>query len=247
MGICAIIPARLDSTRLPRKVMADINGWPMLWHVWQRVKQSQMIERVVVATDAEEVLQLVRSWGGEAQLTSSSCHSGSERVASLVRDIDAEFIINVQADEPLLDPLLLDDLVQSWLTLRCEIVTPVYQILDPNDLFNSSVVKVARSYRGRALYFSRQPIPFVRDLPPDRWLEAGQFWGHVGVYGYRRDVLESYPSLPPSLLEQSEKLEQLRFMEAGYEIYTVETTYHPIAVDTWEDLERVRGVLSQED
>jgi 3-deoxy-manno-octulosonate cytidylyltransferase (CMP-KDO synthetase) len=218
----------------------------MLWHVWQRAQQSRLIGQGIVATDAEEIMPMVRGWGGEARLTSPACQSGSERIASLVSTIGAEFIINVQGDEPLLDPILLDDLVQAWLALRCDIVTPVYRILDPNDLFNPSVVKVVRNQQGRALYFSRQSIPFVRDLPPDRWLEAGPVWGHVGVYGFQRAVLESYASLPLSLLERSEKLEQLRFMEAGYEIYTVETNYRPIAVDTWEDLERVRGVFSQE-
>ncbi|WP_322805984.1 3-deoxy-manno-octulosonate cytidylyltransferase [Thermanaerothrix sp.] len=246
MDICAVIPARLESKRLPRKVLADIRGQPMLWHVWQRARQSRLVGQVIVATDAEEILHMVRGWGGEARLTSPACQSGSERIASLVSTIEAEFIINVQGDEPLLDPILLDELVQTWLTLKCDIVTPVYRILDLSDLFNPSVVKVVRNQQGRALYFSRQSIPYVRDLPTDRWLEAGPFWGHVGVYGFQRAVLESYASLPLSLLEQSEKLEQLRFMEAGYEIYTVETNYRPIAVDTWEDLERVRGVFSQE-
>lgn len=246
MSICAVIPARLNSKRLPQKVLATIEGQPMLWHVWQRVIQCNLIDQVIVATDAEEVLQVVRGWGGEARMTSSECQSGSERVASLIKEFESELIINVQGDEPLLDTHLLEALILTWRSLRCDIITPVFRLQRAAELWNPSIVKVARSHQGRALYFSRHPIPFVRDLPAERWLEAGPFWGHVGVYGFRRDVLEAYSSLPVSQLEQAEKLEQLRFLEAGYEIFTVETTYHPFAVDTPEDLERVRQIFAEE-
>lgn len=246
MNIWAVIPARLNSKRLPRKVLVTIDGRPMLWHVWQRVSQCGLIDRVIVATDSEEVLQAVRGWGGEARLTSSECQSGSERIASLAKELEAEFVINVQGDEPLLEAHLLEALILAWLPHRYDIITPVYRLRDTNELWNPSVVKVARTHQGRALYFSRHPIPFVRDLPAERWLEAGPFWGHVGVYGFRHDILEAYGALPVSYLEQTERLEQLRFMEAGYEIFTVETAYHPLAVDTLEDLERVRQIFAEE-
>jgi len=246
MSVCAVIPARLDSKRLPRKVLAELNDKPMLWHVWNRVSQAHQVDRVIVATDSEEVLEVVRGWGGEAMLTSSNCQSGSERVASLVPQLEADFILNVQGDEPLIDPDLLDALVSQWKTLPVDILTPIYQLHNMELLWDPNVVKVARAHNGRALYFSRHPIPYVRDLPIERWLEAGPFWGHIGVYGFRREVLEAYPLLPASQLEVREKLEQLRFIESGYDIYTLETAYHPVSVDTIEDLERVRQILARE-
>jgi 3-deoxy-manno-octulosonate cytidylyltransferase (CMP-KDO synthetase) len=151
--------------------------------------------------------------------------------------------LNVQGDEPLVDPEMLDALVSSWTSAPCDLITPIYRITKVKDLNNPNVVKVVRAQDGRALYFSRSPIPYVRDLPQEKWLEHQPFWGHIGVYGYRREVLAKYACLPVSLLQQAESLEQLCYLEAGYTIQTVETTYHSIAVDTQEDLEKVRHML----
>jgi 3-deoxy-manno-octulosonate cytidylyltransferase (CMP-KDO synthetase) len=244
MSVCAVIPARLDSKRLPRKVLAELDEKPMLWHVWSRVSLAYQVDRVIIATDSEEVLRVVSGWGGEAMLTSSECQSGSERVASLVSQLEAEFILNVQGDEPLIDPDLLNGLISQWKAMPVDILTPIYPLHELQSLWDPNVVKVARAHNGRALYFSRHPIPYVRDLPIERWLEAGPFWGHIGVYGFRREVLEAYPLLPVSQLETREKLEQLRFIESGYDIYTFETTYRPVSVDTPGDLERVRQILA---
>ena len=235
-----MIPARLESTRLPRKVLADLCGHPMLWHVWQRASQARLVSQVWVATDSAEVFDLVEGWGGRAVMTSPDCASGTERIVSILAHLQGDLVLNVQGDEPLVDPGMLDGLVETCQSTGCKMATPVYAITRLEELLNPNIVKVVRSYGGCALYFSRSPIPFVRDLPQARWLEVTSFWGHVGVYAYRREVLEAYPDLTPSPLEQSERLEQLRFLEAGIDILTVETSYRPVAVDVETDLERVR-------
>jgi len=239
----AIIPARVASTRLPRKVLADICGKPLIQHVWERVSQTKSIDSVIVATDSSEVVQVVAGWGGRTLLTDPDCQSGTERIASIAGELDADLVLNVQGDEPLVDPGMLDTLVATWMSTPCDMITPVYCITKIDDLSNPNVVKVARAQDGRALYFSRSSIPYVRDVPQENWLEHQTFWGHIGVYGYRKKVLEKYAGLPASPLQAAESLEQLRFLEAGYSIQTVETTYQSIAVDTQEDLEKVRRIL----
>jgi 3-deoxy-manno-octulosonate cytidylyltransferase (CMP-KDO synthetase) len=241
--IVAVIPARLASTRLPRKVLADLCGKPLIQHVWERVCRATNIDRVIIAADSIEVVEAVTNFGGQALLTDPDCQSGTERIASLLDQLDADLILNVQGDEPLVDPGMLDALVTGWLSAPCDLITPVYRIENPEDLLNPNVVKVARAQDGRALYFSRSPIPYVRDCPPEGWLERQPFWGHIGVYGYRPSVLAGYAGLPPSRLQAAESLEQLRFLEAGYTFQTVGTTYRSVAVDTAEDLEKVRQIL----
>lgn len=244
MTTMALIPARLSSTRLPRKVLADVQGKPLIWHVWNRVSQAQVFDSVYVATDSEEVRQAVEGWGGTALMTSPACRSGTERIASLIDTLSADLIVNVQGDEPLVSPHMLRALVEDWEQSPSDLITPVFPIESFDELIKSSVVKVVRAADGTALYFSRSAIPYVRDLPQERWLERHQFWGHIGVYGYRHDVLAAYPSLPVSGLEQVEQLEQLRFLEAGYRFTTVVTDYRPVAVDVAADLEAVRRLLA---
>lgn len=238
-----IIPARLGSTRLPRKVLADIHGHPLIWHVWNRVRQAQRIDEVYVATDSEEVKAAVEGWGGQVLMTSPDCRSGTERLATCLDRVDAEQIINVQGDEPLVDPGMLDALVAHWEEAPADLITPVFRIQTLEEIQNPNIVKVVRAATGEALYFSRSPIPYVRDLPQDQWLEHHAFWGHIGVYGYWREVLAAYPNLPVSPLERAESLEQLRFLDIGYRFQTVETDYRPVAVDVAEDLEHVRRLI----
>ena len=240
MKTVAIIPARLASTRLPRKVLADICGKPLVQHVWERVTQVPNIQQIIVATDSDEVAEVVTGFGGQAMLTDPACQSGTERIASLLPHLTADLVLNVQGDEPLVDPGMLEALVAGWLAAPCDLITPVYRITTQEELTNPNVVKVARAHDGRALYFSRSPIPFVRDAPQENWLAHAQFWGHIGVYGYRPSVLAQYAQVPASPLQTAESLEQLRFMEAGYAIFTVETTYRSIAVDVPADLDKVR-------
>jgi 3-deoxy-manno-octulosonate cytidylyltransferase (CMP-KDO synthetase) len=243
MKSIAIIPARIASTRLPGKVLADICGKPLVQHVWERVSQVNNIDQVIVATDSPEVAQVVANFGGQALLTDPACQSGTERIASLLSQLDADLVLNIQGDEPLVDSAMLESLVSVWRSAPCDLITPVYRITNLDDLNNPNVVKVARAQDGRALYFSRSSIPYVRDWPQEKWLEHQAFWGHIGVYGYRKQVLAKYAQLPISPLQAAESLEQLRFLEAGYTFQTVETTYHSIAVDTQADLERVRRII----
>jgi 3-deoxy-manno-octulosonate cytidylyltransferase (CMP-KDO synthetase) len=160
--------------------------------------------------------------------------------------IQAEMILNVQGDEPMVDPGMLEDLISAWREIHPDLVTPVYPILSEEDLSNPNIVKVARGKDGRAVYFSRSPIPYLRDVPRPDWVGQKSHWGHIGVYGYSRRVLEAYPFLPASLLESQEHLEQLRFLEAGYQIITIETDYHSIAVDTPDDLDLVRQRIGRD-
>lgn len=239
----AIIPARLGSTRLPRKVLADIHGKPLIWYVWQRVCQAKQIDRVLIATDSAEVQSVAELFGAQVILTSPTCCSGTERIASIIERLNADLVLNVQGDEPLIDPVLLDVLIESWTENPCEVITAARRITDPAALANPNIVKVVRSVDGRGLYFSRSAIPFVRDAAPEDWLKFGKFWQHIGIYGYARHVLETYPNLPESPLEAVEKLEQLRFLEAGLTIRVVETDYQPHPVDTSEDLEKVQRLI----
>jgi 3-deoxy-manno-octulosonate cytidylyltransferase (CMP-KDO synthetase) len=241
-----VIPARLASSRLPGKVLADIAGHPMLWHVYHRCCQASRPASIHIATDAEAVADQVRSWGGQVWMTDPDCASGTERIVSILPQLDADVIVNVQGDEPRVDPAVIDQVIAAFesVTPQPDIVTPAYR-LDGDRIFNTNKVKLVRRHDGYALYFSRSPIPHVRDVEPNEWSTATHYWGHIGIYGYRRQVLEQYGSMPPSPLEQAEKLEQLRFMEAGRSIYTFETDYHSTPVDTPADLELVRSLFAK--
>jgi 3-deoxy-manno-octulosonate cytidylyltransferase (CMP-KDO synthetase) len=235
-----VIPARLNSSRLPSKVLAMIDEHPMLWHVYQRCRQVSKASEVHIATDTEKVAELVRQWGGKVWMTDSNCVSGTERIVSILDQLEADIIINVQADQPTIEPALIHQVIEQFEKTEPipDIVTPIYPIKKESKLFSSSIVKVTRRHDGYALYFSRSPIPFVRDK--QHWLNGVRYWGHVGVYGYRRQVLEEYHSFPKSDLEESEKLEQLRFLQAGKNILTFETSDCPISIDTIEDLQELR-------
>lgn len=241
----AVIPARLHSTRLPRKVLVDIAGKPMIRHVYERTSLARSINRILIATDSKEVSRVVREWGVAVALTDPNLPSGTARIASIIDKIDAEIVVNVQGDQPLVEPELIDELVRSFQNSKADIVTPVFQITEISDLTDPDIAKVVRGNDGHALYFSRSPIPYVRDLPMAEWPKRATFWAQYGIYGFRRHVLQNFnASLPPSQLEQAEKLEQLRFLEAGYSIYTIKTRFRQIAVDTAENLAQVRRILS---
>jgi len=243
MKISVVIPARLGSTRFPKKILASLGGKPILWHVWSAAKKMTQVDEVVVAVDDEGVQSLVQSWGGDARMTGQGCISGMERTSTLIESLKGDFIINLQADEPFIDPRLLDDLAKKGKESEADIVTPVFRITDSESIFSSHVVKVVRSLTGQALYFSRNAIPYVRDFPREQWLDRAPFYGHIGVYGCKRKLLENYKKIPSSILENAECLEQLRFMEAGYSIQTIETTYHALGIDTPQDLEKAQSLL----
>lgn len=243
MSAIVAIPARLQSSRFPRKVLADINGRPMLWYVYRAVSQAESISGVWVLSDSEEVLREAASWGARTIITSPECPSGTARIASVADQFEADYIVNVQGDEPLIDGGLVDQVVATLVETQADIATPVYPINDLSDLQNPNLVKVTRAANGDALYFSRSTIPFVRDVPVDQWLSRASFWGHLGVYGYRKHVLLEYPELAESSLEEAEKLEQLRLLEAGKRIATLEVSHRLHGVDTPEDLEIVKQIL----
>jgi 3-deoxy-manno-octulosonate cytidylyltransferase (CMP-KDO synthetase) len=241
--ITLCIPARLASTRLPRKVLLDLGGKPVMQHVWERARQVKQASRVVVLTDADEVAQVARGFGAEVLMTSPDCPSGTARMASILPHLAGDFFLNIQGDEPFIEPTLLDDLITRWKETKCSLVTAVSKITSTERLLATSVVKVVRAENGTALYFSRSPIPHLRGVEPTEWVQKHSYWSHIGVYGYDRATLAGYAQLTPTVLESIESLEQLRFLAHGQTFQTVVTNYHPVAIDTPADLEAARKLI----
>ena len=233
-----VVPARYASTRLPAKPLADICGKPMVQHVYERALQVAHADVVVVATDDERVAQAVRAFGGQCIMTSPDHPSGTDRLAEVMTQVDADIYINLQGDEPMVRPADIDTLAAGMLADAQVKVGTLCHVIDAHEAANPNTVKVVLAHNGNALYFSRSPIPYPRDG------EAADYLKHVGVYGYRRDVLADYSNLQPAMLENAEKLEQLRLMAAGVCIraYVVEPTGP--GVDTPECLEQVRALMS---
>ncbi len=236
----AVIPARFSSTRLPGKPLADIHGRPMIEHVYRRACDATSIARVIVATDDLRVFEAVRAFGGEVVMTSPHHRTGSERVAEVAAQLECALVVNVQGDEPLLAPTMIDDAVAACLADPTIAMSTVRsRITDPAEVASPAVVKVVTDLHGRALYFTRAAVPFLRDPgQPTTWYK------HVGLYVYRRAFLLAFAALPPTPLELSESLEQLRALEHGHAIMTVESRHEALGVDTPDDLERVRRVLA---
>lgn len=236
MSVIAVIPARYGSSRLPGKALAPIDGVPMVVRVWRQASKSRFLERVIVATDDERIARAVREAGGVAEMTSSAHQSGTDRIAEVANRIPADVYLNVQGDLPFIAPEDLDALAapmhEDPSIVMATISTP---IVDVEEFRNPNVVKVVCDERGDALYFSRSPIPFWRDGGDQAPAQALR---HIGVYGYRRDFLLKFASLKPGVLEQVEKLEQLRAMERGYRIKVVASVAPSLEVDTPEDLAR---------
>jgi len=243
------VPARLESTRLPRKVLADIGGVPMLQRVLTEAGKAKSVSQVVLCTDSDEVAKHAGSWGVPVIMTSSDCASGSERIASVLAEIDADVIINVQGDQPFVDPLAIERMCEVFRERRPtpEVVTPVYR-LPAEKLGNPDVVKVVVSAMNKAMYFSRSAVPFVRGHDIGKWTELGVHFGHVGIYGYRRDVLARWHNLSATALEDAEKLEQLRLLAHGITIDVYEIVHQPrttLSVDNSADLENARQMVKQ--
>jgi 3-deoxy-manno-octulosonate cytidylyltransferase (CMP-KDO synthetase) len=252
LAIVAIIPARFGSTRLPGKPLSDIHGRTMIEHVHERVRRARRIDRILVATDDERVAAAVRAFGGEAVLTSPSHATGTDRLAEATRASDADLVVNVQGDEPMLDPAGIDAAVEPLLAdPTLPMATLSLPLRDVEEMLSASVVKVVTDARGDALYFSRSPIPHVRiDAGgPRAAAEAAVARGlarkHVGLYVFRREALLRFAALPPSPLEEAEGLEQLRALQNGIRIRVVPMDGGGgVAVDTPQDLERVRELLA---
>jgi 3-deoxy-manno-octulosonate cytidylyltransferase (CMP-KDO synthetase) len=240
--VVIVIPARFASTRLPAKPLADIHGKPMIQWVYERARQARGIARTVVATDDERVAQVVRGFGGEVIMTSSDLQSGTDRVAAVALEVPADIYVNVQGDEPLIDPLAIEQAVELVSSGQYPMSTVMVPLRDREELLDLSVVKVLGDRRGRAIYFSRLPIPYSRgDLPKSVSDYACK--RHVGLYIYERETLLNFRNLPVSDIEKGEVLEQLRALEDGIPIGIVEVNFISLGVDTPEDLEKVRRIL----
>jgi len=236
MKAIAVIPARLASTRLPRKMLREIAGRPLIGVVYEAVRSSPLLADVIVATDSEEIMAACRQQGWKAQMTSTAHRSGTERVHEVSLREAADVYINVQGDEPLIRQEHIATLLQVMENPGSEVgtlMTPAAAI----DIPSPNAVKVVADLTGRALYFSRATIPFDRDRSQPRYFK------HLGIYAYRPDALARFVSLPESSLERSERLEQLRFLESGISIFVGETPYDSVGVDTEEDLQRVVEIL----
>lgn len=238
--IIAIIPARFASKRFPGKVLADIGGKPLIQHVCERVEQARRVSRTVVATDDERIAEVVRSFGGEAVMTAPDHASGTDRVAEASGITGGDVIVNVQGDEPLIDPGVIDAVVTKLIADK-EIVcaTAAFETVDEAVWHDPNAVKVVMDQAGRALYFSRSPLPYDRD---------GDFGGafvHIGIYCFRRAFLDTYQALSQTPMEARERLEQLRMLEHGYRIGVAVTSHRAIGVDTPEDLATVRKLMGE--
>jgi len=241
MEAIGVIPARLESQRLSRKLLRKIFGKPIIQWTWENAKRAHLLDRLIVACDSSEIVDTVKEFGGEAVLTSLDHRSGSDRVAEAVRDIDVRIIVNIQADEPLIHPSVIDSLVSCMTDNPSILMATVKKKIDDEDEINdTSIVKVVTDKDNFALYFSRFSIPFLREKSKDV-----VYYKHLGIYAYTKDFLFTFKNLPFSYLEECEKLEQLRALEAGYKIKVIETKFDSWGVDTEEDLGKVESILSQ--
>jgi 3-deoxy-manno-octulosonate cytidylyltransferase (CMP-KDO synthetase) len=240
-----VIPSRFASQRLPAKPLIDLFGKSMVQRVYEQAAKAKTLDRVVVATDDQRIVDAVRAFGGEVMLTSADIRSGSDRVAAVAELIPGDVYVNIQGDEPLIAPQMIDEAVRILKNnADAAMSTLARRIEHVHELTSPSTVKVVVDARSRALFFSRSPIPFLRDAGPvETWLPAHPFLKHIGLYVYRSEFLRTYVQLPVSSLERAEKLEQLRVLENGYSICVGVTTYDSIPVDTQQDVDRVVSIL----
>jgi 3-deoxy-manno-octulosonate cytidylyltransferase (CMP-KDO synthetase) len=241
----AVIPARYTSTRFPGKVLTDLAGKTMIERVVERTRRAERIGRVLVATDDERVAEAVRAFGGEAVMTRTDHRSGTERLAEVAAHRQESIFVNVQGDEPVIDPAAIDLAVE---TIEAEpevrVATLATPIREASVLMDPSVVKVVMDFDSNALYFSRAPIPWLRDAAAGH---TPRYFKHIGLYVYRREALLDFPTLPPGELERTEQLEQLRWLENGYRILVASTDYDSISVDVPEDVARALRWIAQDE
>jgi len=242
MKILGIIPARYASSRFPGKPLVEISGKSMIQRVYEQALKAKSLQRVVVATDDARILNHVLEFGGDAVMTSSNHPTGTDRCFEALEKAGGvtkyDYAINIQGDEPFIDPDTIDQ-IASLLDFKTEIATAVKKIKDYDTLRDPNVVKAVLTIRKQCLYFSRQIVPYVRGYEPEEWLEHADFYKHIGIYAYRSDVLEQISHIPTSPLENTEKLEQLRWLGYGYKIYAIVTNYESFGIDTKEDLEKI--------
>jgi 3-deoxy-manno-octulosonate cytidylyltransferase (CMP-KDO synthetase) len=241
--VVVVIPARYGSTRLPGKPLVSLNGQPMIQRVYARAKSARRVDRVIVATDDDRIVKAVNSFGGEARMTRADHRTGTERVAEVAAYVEGDVFVNVQGDEPLLDPLAVDTAVAALLEdPGAAVATVATPIKIPGDIMDPNVVKVVLDFDDNALYFSRAPIPWVRDTGNTIQVRHLK---HLGLYVFQREALLEYPTLPQGELERIEQLEQLRWMENGTKIRVAEVEHDAISVDVPEDVARVEKLLQR--
>ncbi len=249
MSAIGIIPARYASQRLPQKPLQLLCGKPLVQWVWEAACAAPSLQRVLVATDHEEIATVCRRFGADVVMTPSDVPSGTDRVALVCErfQLTADIVVNLQADEPLLRAEHIETLLSALrLHPSWDAATLVQPLRQHDELFSPAVVKVVLRHDGSALYFSRSPIPFVRDAPVEEWLGRATFWKHVGIYAYRMPILHRFRQLPPSPLERAEGLEQLRLLEAGVQFGCVCVEDTLMGVDTPEQLNAVRLLVQQQ-
>ena len=262
MSAIVIIPARYESTRFPGKLLYPLKGIPIIQHVYKNSRRARLANDVIIATDSETIFERVLAFGGKAIMTDKKHPSGTDRIAEVATSMDYDIIVNVQADEPLLRPEMIDDVITVLNDKRASIGTLAKKIEDPGEIIDPNVVKVVFDIEGFAIYFSRAPIPFHRDewkylnisvgsqstehpLPnPPPSLQTHHCYKHIGIYSYRREALVTLANMKPTELEKIEKLEQLRALESGMKIKVKETFFETYGVDTPEDLERIEKCLN---
>lgn len=244
MKIISVIPARYQSTRFPGKPLVDIKGKSMIQRVYEQVNLSTLIHEVYIATDDERIYNHVKAFNGNVIMTSKNHESGTDRIQECIQKInsDADFIINIQGDEPFIYPEQIDDLCKS-INNNTQIITMYHSIDNINDILNQNKVKVVFNKKNEAIYFSRAPIPFQKSKDQNNWIIKNNYFGHIGVYGYSKNALNKITKLKPSKLEQLESLEQLRWLENDFKITVVESKYQSIGIDTPEDLNNALSKL----
>ncbi len=241
--VIVVIPARYASTRLPGKPLAPLAGKPMVQHVYERAKRAQTVHRVIVATDDRRIVDAVTAFGGEARMTRSDHRTGTERIAEVAVHEAGEVFVNVQGDEPLIDPVAIDTAVGALLEEpQAQISTVATPIRHAGDIMDPNVVKTVLDFDGNALYFSRAPIPWIRDTQQKLHVK---YWKHLGLYVFQREALLEYPTLPQGELEKIEQLEQLRWLENGWKIRVAEVAHDAVSVDVPEDVARVEKLMQK--
>ena len=240
--IVGIIPARYASTRFPAKPLIDIAGKSMIQRVYEQAKKAKLLEAVYVATDDIRIKNHIETFDGQVLMTSVAHESGTDRCCEAAEKLDfcPDIIINIQGDEPFINPQQIDDLAHVFQQKTAtQIATLIKKITDAKELFDENKPKVVINERGEALYFSRQAIPFLRQEAKENWLSKQTYYKHIGIYAYRFDVLKQITKLPVSNLEKSEKLEQLRWLENGFSVQTAVTEFESMSIDTPQDLEEM--------
>lgn len=239
-----IIPARYASTRFPGKPLVDIAGKTMIQRVYEQAMKAESLSKVVIATDDERIADEVKKFGGEFVFTAAHHQSGTDRCAEVMENIQGfDVVINIQGDEPFIEPAQIDLLASCFNEQKVQLATLIKPIKSQESIYNPNSPKVVIDLNGRAMYFSRSPIPFIRNGEPGIWAEKHQFYKHIGIYGYRTESLKEITKLPPSSLELAESLEQLRWIENGFYIQTKVTDLETVAIDTPEDLIKLNKLL----